>query len=148
MNMSLRRLNAMERTDAMTKAQRELVHEFGLPIVSVCLKHGVERAAAIREIVREIWSGARQEGQRCDARGTLDWLLMQSGSNVSAKTLCRILADNNLFIVSAEPSRAMLTASMAEVSGHNVRCTREEKHRRRLRAAIRAAAADYKGLAV
>lgn len=59
---------------------------------------------------------------------------------VSSKMLLRFLADNHLAVVSMTPTRAMLAASMAEVSGGNIRCTREEKHKRRLEAAIRAGA--------
>lgn len=142
MTISARRLNAMDRMDSLMPHHRHLVHEFGLPIVSVLIRHGVTGTAAIREVVRECWAGPRQECQRADTRGTIDWLLARSGSNLSAKALYRVLADNNLFIVSAEPSRAMLNASMSEVSGFNVRCSREEKHKRRLRAAIRASAAE------
>lgn len=137
--INARRKHSYEVMEGMDKASRELVQEFGLPIVTAMHKHGVKSPRAITEIVREVWAGARQFNQRNDASGLIDWLLIQSGSSLSAKGLARVLAENNMFIVGAEPSRAMLEASMAEVSGFNVRVTREEKHRRRLRAAIRAA---------
>jgi hypothetical protein len=138
MTFSAKRSKSLEDTDALPPELRECVHEFGLPIVSACAKHGVKSKAAIRELVREIWDGARQTGQSNSAYGTLDWLLIQHGANISAKTLYRVLAEHSLVITTVEPTRSMLAASMAEVSGFTVRCTREEKHRRRLRAALRA----------
>ncbi|WP_425991330.1 hypothetical protein [Afipia sp. DC4300-2b1] len=140
MSLSARRMESLEVVDIMPAELRECVHEFGLPIVTVCRKHGINSKRAIREVVREIWAGARQTGQRNDTRGTLDWLLMRGGA--SAKTLYRVLAENNMAIVSVEPTRAMIDASMAEVSGFAVRCTKEEKHKRRLRAALRASMAE------
>lgn len=138
--LSVSRHRALETADDLPPELRRMVHEFGLPIVTTCVKHGVKSPAHIRELVRDIWAGARQTSQGGgNAHGTLDWLLMQAGSNISAKKLCRFLADNNLVICSTEPTRTMLDASMAEVSGHNFRCTREEKHRLRLRAALRSA---------
>jgi len=139
-SLSLSRHRALEATDNLPVELRSLVHEYGLPIVSTCVKHGVNSPAKIRELVREIWAGARQTAQGgADAYGTIDWLLMQAGANISAKKLRRFLADNNLVICSSEPTRLMLDASMSELANHSVRCTKEEKHRRRLRAALRAA---------
>jgi hypothetical protein len=137
--LSVPRHRALETTDKLPPQLRSLVHEYGLPIITTCVKHGVTNPAKIRELVRDIWAGARQTQQNGSAHETLDWLLMQAGANISAKKLRRFLADNNLVICSAEPTRPMLNASMAEVSGHNFRCTREEKHRLRLRAALRSA---------
>lgn len=134
-----RRLNSLDRVDQLPGDLRECVHEFGLPIVECLVKHGIKRPSAIREVVKEIWGGARQEGQKGSAYNTLEWLLMQSGSGMSAAKFRRFLADNNLAIVPTSPTAKMVTASMGEVSGFNIRCTREEKHKRRLIAAIRAA---------
>jgi len=133
------RKRALDVTDKMPPHLRLLVHEYGLPIIETCVKHGVTNPGKIRELIRDIWAGARHPGQSGSAHETLDWLLMQAGANISAKKLRRFLADNNLVICSTEPTRPMLDASMAEVSGHNIRCTREEKHRLRLRAALRKA---------
>jgi hypothetical protein len=135
-----RRLNALDQVDKMPAGLRECVHEFGLPIVTVLTKFGIRDARHIREIVKEIWAGPRQDGQGNHVLNTIDVLL--SRGPVSALALRRLLVENSHVIVTMEPTRAMLDASMAEVSGHNVVCTREEKHRRRLRAALRAAAAE------
>lgn len=137
--LSAKRYAALDRMDEMPRELRECVHEFGFGIVQMLLDNGVRNPAAIRQIVTAIWGGARQECQRVGARNTIDWLLSQSGTGVSAKTFYRLLAANNMAIVASEPTRAMLNASLAEVSGYNIKCTKEEKHRRRLRAALRAA---------
>lgn len=134
-----KRVAALAITDAMPRELRECVHEFGLPIVTCCVKHGVSSPRKIRELVKEIWAGARQTGQRNEARGVVDWLLAQSGSSLSFRTLSRLLAENHLVICTAEPNRQMLSASMGEVCKFNERMTKEEKHRRRLRAALQAA---------
>lgn len=138
MTMGAAQLRALDDVDHMSPALRGCVHEFGKPIVDACLQAGVKDPRRIRQLVKEIWSGARQTGQNSGARQSVDWLLSQSVGATSWKTLLRFLADNNLAVVSMSPTRAMLDASMNEVSGHNIRCTREEKHRRRLIAAIKA----------
>lgn len=137
--LSAKRHAVLDRMDEMPRELRECVHEFGFGIVQMLIDNGVKSPAAIRQIVVTIWGGARSECQRMGARNTIDWLLGQSGTGASAKTFYRLLAANNMAVVAAEPTRAMLNASLAEVSGHNIRCTKEEKHRRRLRAALRAA---------
>lgn len=134
-----KRLRALDEVDGMSSGLRECVHEFGLPIVRCCLKFGVSNPLHIRELVREIWDGAREGGQTNGVYGTVDWLLIQS-RGLSSATLSRVLADHNMTIAPLEPTREMLSASMAEVSSFNVKCTREEKHRRRLAAAMKAAA--------
>lgn len=136
MSISAQRQRSLERVDALPTELRGLVHDYGEPIVYALVKHGVTSPIAIREIVREVWTGPRQIGQRSGVKNALDWLLFNSGASINSGTLRRLLADSGLYIVSSTPTRAMLDASMSEVSGFNVRCTREEKHRRRLRAAI------------
>lgn len=138
MTLNAKREGQLVAVDALSRELRECVHEYGYPIVHACLNAGVISPTAIRMLVREIWAGARQQGQQSGARNTLDWLLIQAGACISSKTINRVLNENNLAIVPCSPTRAMLDASMKEVSGHNIRCTREEKHRRRLIAAIRA----------
>lgn len=139
MTLSAKSIEALNTLDRMPPALRECVHEFGMPIVNICLSFGIKKPAHIRELVKEIWGGARQVGQTGGARNTLDWILSRADGVISSKTLNRILAQHNMVIIPVEPTRAMLDASMAEVSGFNVRCTREEKHRRRLHAAAQAA---------
>lgn len=131
------RERALRTTDAMSSSMRECVHEFGLPIVQGCLDAGVSDPRRIRQLVATIWYGAREAGQSGGALNTVDWLLTQTGGIPNAKTLCRILHSSGYAIVPFEATREMLNASMNEVSGYNVRVSKEEKHRRRLRAALR-----------
>jgi hypothetical protein len=139
----------LEAVDMLPEPLRQCVHEFGYPIVIACLQAGVQKPTHIRELVHQIWLGARQPAQRqCRSelyaghavQKQLDWLLIQSGSEVSAEALVRVLWMNGLLIVPREPNGVMLDASMAEVSGHTEVVTKRDKHRRRLRAAMDAAA--------
>lgn len=136
--ISSRRQNALDRSDEMPRELRECVHEYGYAIVHACLDNGVKRPGQIHQLVHEIWEGARQPSQRRERLGMLDWVLLQAGAQISAATLLRILAGNSMAIVPLMPSTAMVAASMAEVSGFNVRVTKTEKHRRRLTAAVKA----------
>jgi len=140
MSISAKRAFALEQSDGMPAPLRACVHEFGLPIIYALTKHGITSPTAIREIVREIWCGARQTGQTGGARGTIDWLLTQAGSPLSMRTLNRVLLDNNLIITSVNPSAEMIDASMRVLSDHTIRCTKREKHQLRLQAALKAAA--------
>lgn len=138
MSLSAKRMEHLEYVDNMAPGLRACVHEFGYPIVKCLLEFGIRKPNQIRQIVNVIWNGARQSNQSGGAVGSIDFML--SRGPVSTRALQRMLFMNNMTIVKFWPSRAMIEASMAEVSGHNVRCTREEKHRRRLRAAIMAEA--------
>lgn len=133
--LSPKRLDALDEVDRMPGDLRQCVHEFGLPIVSVLRKHGIRNPRHIREIVREIWHGPRQYGQTGGTMATVDTLLVQGRFTLAG--LSRFLGDNNYVIAPCEPTRKMLDASMAEVTGGGERMTKEEKHRRRLRAALR-----------
>lgn len=129
-------VRSFARVDAMSPELRECVHEFGEPIVDACLQAGVRSPRNIRQLVREIWEGPRQIQQRRPKLGTLDWVLQQAGAQISAKTLVRVLRNNDLYIVPKAPTAAMVDASMEEVSNFDVRCTKRTKHARRLQAAI------------
>lgn len=134
----LRREKSFERLDMLSPELRECVQEFGGPIVEACLQANVNRAPALRQLVLEIWAGARQMGQASGPEGTLDWVLAQAGANITAARLERILHDFSLKIVPVTPTSEMIDASMAEVSRFTERVTKAEKHRRRLMAAVKA----------
>jgi hypothetical protein len=136
---------ALAMTDEMTPGLRECVHEYGFAIVNACRMAGVTRPAMIHLLVREIWEGARQPRQRRANMNTLDWLLVQAKAEVTSAELIRVLRNNDLVIVPICPTTAMINASMKEVSGFTERVTKCEKHRRRLTAAIKAAAKDQEG---
>lgn len=144
-------VRALETVDMMPGDLRECVHEFGFAIVHACMEMGIKEPRHIRHLVSEIWRGARQPHQRRSlhaSRGDrqpaalkdLDWLLIQSGSTISAATLIRVLWSSHLVIVSMSPSEAAIDASLAELADHNERVTKREKHRRRLLAGFRAQA--------
>jgi hypothetical protein len=132
----MNRDKALEETDRMPAHLRECVHEYGLPIVSVLMKHGITRASAIREIVREIWAGARQTSQRRAPSSTLDWYFVQAGVDMNTSTLLRLLSDQSLIIVPKNATVQMVEASMDTVSGHNLVITKRQKHKLRLDAAL------------
>ncbi len=138
--MAQKQLRALETVDQMPGDLRRCVHEFGFPIVQAMLGAGVKNPAHIRNLVREVWCGARQHGQGGDVRQSVDVLLSQG--ILSIASLAAFLAANNFLIVTVEPTRAMLDASMAEVANFDTRVTKEEKHRRRLRAALRVGMAE------
>jgi len=136
----------------MPPALRLCVHEFGYTVVNACLMAGVKEPRRIRQLVHEIWNGARQGRQRRrsvspdgerkanQVSAHLDWLLIQSGSEITAETLVRVLWQSDLVIVPREPHGVMVEASMAEISNFNEVVTKHEKHRRRLRVGLDAAA--------
>lgn len=135
--LGAKRLKQLNEVDMMPGDLRACVHEFGYPIVKSCLDVGVREPRHIRQLVKEIWLGGRQGSQTGGALYAVDTLL--SHGVVSLKGLVRMLNDSSMTIAPIEPTRAMLDASLEEVSGYNIRCTKEEKHRRRLRAALKAA---------
>lgn len=144
-------LRALDRTDNMAPEIRACVHEYGYAIVNALLNAGVTQPAQMRNLVREIWEGARQPHQASAERKNrpsfldkLDWILIQAESKISAVTLVRVLRDNAMVIVALEPSPAMIAASMSTVADHNLRITKTEKHRRRIRAAIEASVKDMR----
>jgi hypothetical protein len=128
--------NSLRATDAMSPELRQCVHEYGYAIVNACFVAGVRRPSSIHALVREIWEGARQPRQTRNTGGTLDWLLLQAGAQISVAELNRVLGNNSLAIMPIEPTTLMVEASMAQVSGGGQLMTKREKHRRRLKAAL------------
>ena len=144
--VSQRALRALEATDAMPARLRECVHEFGYEIVSVISQAGIIDPGKIRAIVHTVWNGAREPIQRTGTKrrahpspvlGHLDWLLIQAGAPITARTLIRGLDMHGMVIVPREPSTVMVQASMDATNQMGV-VSKAEKHKGRLRAAIRA----------
>lgn len=131
-------VRSFERLEGYSPAIRECVQEFGEPIVTACLQAGVREPRRIRELVREIWDGARQTTQKRPLLGALDWLLTQAGAQITTKTLIRVLRDSHYYLVPLDPTSEMVDASMETVSNFDMRVTKRDKHRLRLRAGIRA----------
>lgn len=135
--------------DNMPPELRMCVHEFGYTVVSACLNARVSCPRRIRQLVHEVWRGAREHGQRpaFDDIGksgklvALDWVMIQAGAAINAATLVRVLRSNGYVVLPLEPTKHMVEASMEECSSFTERVTKREKHLRRLRAATRAACA-------
>lgn len=133
--------------DNMPADLRQCVHEYGFAIVSSCIQAGVTRPAIIHQLVREIWEGARSSRQGRARSGMLDWLLLQAGAEINTIELCRVLKSSNLLILPVGPTKKMIDASLAEVSGFNQRVTKFEKHELRLKAALRAGESYFEDIA-
>jgi hypothetical protein len=123
---------------------RRCVHEYGLPIVDACLTAGVQEPRRIRQLVRDIWCGTRDTGNQKlvghkGMIGRLEWVLAQNNSPIGAMTLLRILEQSDFYIVPRTPWACMVEASMNETRKHGL-LTKQEKHRVRLIAAVKAAA--------
>lgn len=133
-----RRRNVLEAVDSLPPELRKAVHEFGFPIVATLMKFNIRSYKAISEIVHTIWLGPRDgTSQTGRAMGALDDLLAKEVIGVVA--LQNFLTSVNYKVVPVQPTGAMIEASMAEVADFTIACTKYEKHRRRLTAAIAAA---------
>lgn len=142
-----RTLRALETVDDMPPELRACVHEFGYAIVNACLQAGVTKPAQIRQLVYNIWQGARQPHQRTGERGTsimeyLDWVLIQAGAQITAQRLVRVLHDKGMVVVPHEPTEQMIVTSMMAIEKMGL-LTKRQKHTIRLRAAIRGAAKQF-----
>jgi hypothetical protein len=122
--------------DRMPKALRQCVYEFSFPVVMAFVNAGITNPGTISNLIREVWAGARSSRQGNDKAASLDWMLLQAGAEIGAAELCRLLANESMMIVPKAPTREMIMASMSEVSGFNVKCTKYDKHRLRLTAAL------------
>lgn len=131
----------MERVDAMPADLRSCVHEFSCPIVRTCVDLGIKNPQHIRALVSTIWDGARQPQNAANFRQSsvmmhLDWLLSQAGAQINAARLVRFLHGHHWVMVPLHANAAMVNASMATISEFNERITKQEKHKRRLIAAL------------
>lgn len=137
-----------EKLDEMSMFLRELVHEFGSELVNTFIESGISRPNQIRHLILSCWKGARSPLDRSGKNTTtagpglqlLDWVLMQKGAGISAATLVRVLHADHLVILPLEPTKVGIDASMITVTPKDGPMSKPEKHRRRLRAATRAAA--------
>lgn len=144
---SLRLTKANDHTDAMSPDLRAVVHEIGYELVATFLNSGIAKPGLIRFLVHSCWAGPRSHDNRTGALGTpstavagrLDWVLLQSGSQITAATLVGVLASAGMVIVPLEPSPPVVQASMDALNGVR-RVDKPTKHRIRLRAAILKAA--------
>lgn len=108
----------MARIDSMPKEIRELIHEYGLTVVQAFLDLGVTRPTSIRHLIRQVQTGSNDPGTAIGGTGM-----------IGGRAMC---------VMPREPTPAMIEASMATVSNHDVDVDKYEKHRLRLRAALKA----------
>lgn len=131
-----------EKMEDMPAEIRSCIHEFGFEIVSACMNYGVNDPRQIRDLVREVWAGARQPSQSKIGKGTnalnkIDWVLLQAGAGISAERLIRTLNFNGLSVIPMSVTPKMVEASMNALDGHGL-VTKQQKHTIRLDAALRA----------
>ena len=145
--MSARTRRALDATDALPARLRACVHEFGYEIVEEFRQAGVTDPTKLRRLVHAAWCGARAPVQRTRAYnnesspvlGQIDWLLVQGGAGITARTLVQLLKQKGLVIVPWFPNPVMVKASMDYTDGKGV-LSKVKKHEGRLDVAIKAAA--------
>lgn len=134
-------------TDEMPPRLRACVHEFGFAIVHAFVEAGVKDPAKIRHLVHQCWVGPRsasekpqtkRDGSKRSFMEYLDWLLLNSGSSLTAAGLVRELKQSDLVILQCQANELMVDASIA-ATGEMGLVSKREKHRGRLNASIRAA---------
>jgi len=111
----------MQTIDSLPEDWRALVHEYGFAVVMAMIGCGVKKPRHARHIINTV----------------LDELSPLRGSFSNQGTKTR--AENRLALIPCEPTEAMILASMATVASFEVHVTKREKHKLRLRAALRAA---------
>ncbi len=125
--------------DGMPAELRQCVHEFGYAIVHAFQCAGITDPCQIKHLVTTCWDGPRSFFQKSPGiHEKIDWLLSSSGSSMTADTLFRALCTHGMVLAPIEPMQVAIDVSLAEVSGFNQRVTKIEKHRLRLRAAMKA----------
>lgn len=138
-----RRLDALARTDTMPPELRAVVHEIGLPLVNLFIECGVTEPRHIRALVGACWTNAQGHANRNGGMAAqVDAMLIRQGGAVTAGMLALLLRQMTAGIIPASPTPEMVQASIAETGKHGL-MSKEEKHRVRLRAGIRAGFAQY-----
>lgn len=132
--------NRPETVDQLSPAVRHLVHEFGYSMVREFDMAGITDPKLVRRLIHAVWRGSREPGNKPSGMPLpgfikeLDaaWPRIPNGS-----AMVGFLHSMQVTVCSLTPSAAMVQASIAEVSRHGV-ISKEEKHRYRLEAALRA----------
>lgn len=115
-DVAKRRSDRMRVVDGMSEDWRALVHEYGYSVIHQMRNCGVTQANHARHIIETVLNELSPT--------------RHGFSNQGQSTTTKIV------MVPLDPSSAMIEASMATVSGHDVSVTKYEKHRRRIRAAL------------
>lgn len=124
-----RAMKRMARVDAMPPELRQIVYEHSLEVVQEFLNMGVTIPKRIKHLIDTVLANDFANGAPRFARN-------------QAPEGRRNPVNRRMLVVPDEPTSEMIAASMAEVSTFDQRITKQEKHRRRLRVAIRAGAIE------
>lgn len=114
-------VSRMQTIDALPKEVRELIHEYGYTMVRAFLDQKITKANIIWHLIQQVQRGSLDTGN-----GTASF---QGG--------------RAMVVIPAEPTPEMIHASMATVSNHDMVVDKFEKHKLRLRAAIKAGIARH-----
>jgi hypothetical protein len=134
-------LGTCETLDRLPPATRALVHEFGYSVVRAFDMAGVRDPKTIRVLIYAVWLGARELGNSVphgDSPRFVKTLNSMWHQFRNAEAMLSFLRTTSMVVVSREPTPAMVEASITETGKHGI-LSKEQKHRVRLRAAIKAA---------
>jgi hypothetical protein len=138
-----KRLAALDQTDDMPAELRAVVHEVGLPLVRIFMECGVTKPQHIRALVTACWLNAQGHTNRQPGLpAQIDALLIRQGGAVTSGMLALLLRQMGAGILPLSPSPLMVQASIEETGKHGL-MGKEEKHRVRLLAGIRAGLAQH-----
>jgi hypothetical protein len=141
----------MATIDAMPKELRALVHEHGLTVIQAFVDSGLTKPKAINHIIDTIHRGSTEIGLRESniiyknnpfAESILDEILNALRAPPIAVQIINYLLRRGKVITPTEPTEKMIQASMdavKPVSEGGELLNKRNKHKRRLRAALKAA---------
>ena len=122
-----RRAARMEKIDALPPDWRALVHEYGWTIVDALQGCGVKKANQGRHVIEVVLNETSAFRGGFSSQGE------------------RSRPDNHLVLIPREPTQGMIEASTATVADFDMKITKHEKHRLRLKAALDAAVGAKRG---
>lgn len=135
--------------DSLPADIRALVHDFGWGVVSAYLQAGVTKAKRIRHLIETTLDGSWEIRSRrlntqviSRAAERLNKCLSEFHLPANGQALVDSLRRNGAVIVCMQPTTAMVDASihaLHQPQYANAYVTKQEKHRIRLTAALRAA---------
>lgn len=141
--------NSPEEIDNLPPGLRDCVHEFGWSVVRAYMEHGISKPNVIRHLIHTAWNGPREPGnKRGHERGggnraiqALDTYLLRADGVPHGRELVGLLRNSNIVLLPFEPTDKMVLASIDALSKRGT-VTYENKHRIRLRAAMKAGVAE------
>jgi hypothetical protein len=141
----------MATIDAMPKELRALVHEHGLTVIQAFVDGGLTKPKSINHIIDTIRRGSGEIGPRESniihrknsfAESTIDEILNALHAPPIAVQIINYLLRRGKVITPTEPTEKMIQASMDAVnpvSEGGELLNKRDKHKRRLRAALKIA---------